>query len=256
MKSKLLLPLFVLFLIPFIQLPAQEKLPDSELVLIHEDVIFPYAMEKYEKAAKDFIQMLKDAKVERTIRTLQSEYTTYSYITPVEDYEGLAKRMGMGRDMVKKIGAEKFSQVMSEFDGCYASHKNFILKLRNDLSYKATYGMDPNDGLNFRHLDYLYIIPGKEQEMISLIKDYKALFEKKNIEEGYRVYIGDLGTDMPMILFVQPAKSRVDFASLSDKQDELLGDEGTALWKKAMSITQKFEHHNGLMRSDLFYSSK
>jgi hypothetical protein len=92
--------------------------------------------------------------------------------------------------------------------------------------------------------------------MISLIKDYKALFEKKNIEEGYRVYIGDLGTDMPMILFVQPAKSRVDFASLSDKQDELLGDEGTALWKKAMSITQKFEHHNGLMRSDLFYSSK
>ncbi len=256
MKNKFFVPLLILFLIPFFHLSAQDKLPDSELLLVHEDAIYPYASEKYEKAVKDFVEMLKDSKVDRTFRALQSDYFTYDFLTPVKDYDGLAKYFGMSSDMVLKIGKEKFSKVMSEFDGCYSSHKNYILNLRNDLSYKPKYGMDPNEGLNFRHLDYLYVIPGKEQEMISLIKEYKSLYEKKNIEEGYRVYIGDLGTNMPMFLFVQPAKGNVDWATLSDKQDVLLGDEGTALWNKAMSITQKFEHRSGMMRPDLYYISK
>lgn len=256
MKNKILLPFLVLLLFPFFQFFAQDKLPDSELLLIHEDVIYPYATEKYEKAVTDFIGMLKDSKIERTFRVLQSDYTTYIYLTPVKDYDGLAKNYGMNDDMVQKVGKEKFSKVMSGFDGCYASHKNYVLNLRNDLSYKAKYGMDPNEGLNFRHLDYLYVIPGKEQEMISLLKEYKSLYEKNNITEGYRIYIGDLGTDMPMFLFVQPAKSRVDWATFSDKQDELLGNEAEVLWNKAMAITQKFEHHSGMMRPDLYYISK
>lgn len=63
-------------------------------------------------------------------------------------------------------------------------------------------------------------------------------------------------TDMPMFLFVQPAKGRVDWATFSDKQDAILGDEAVVLWNKAMSITQKFEHHSGMMRPDLYYISK
>lgn len=256
MKTKFLASLLVLLLLPFFQLSAQDKLPDSELFLVHQDVIFPYATEKYEKAVNDFIGMLKDSKAEALFRTLQSDYFTYIYLTPIKDYDGLANYFGMREDMVTKIGKEKFSKVMSGFDGCYASHKNYILNLRNDLSYKPKYGMDPKDELNFRHVDYLYLVPGKEQEMVALLKEYKSLYEKKNIAEGYRVYFGDLGTDMPMILFVQPAKSRVDWATISDKQEEILGDEANVFWNKVMAITQNFEHHSGMMRPDLFYINK
>ena len=242
------------FLIPAIN--AQEKLPETELLLVHEDVVFPYMIDQYEKAAKDYVDMLKAANIEQPFRVLQFEYFTFNTVRPVKDYDGLAKQMGMRDEMIEKIGKEKFDKVMAEFDGCYSSHKNYLLTLRNDLSYKAQYGLNPDDGINYRHLDFFYIIPGKEAEMTQLIKDYKALYESKNIEEGYRVYYGGIGTDMPMVLFVQPAKSRVDFATLSDKQDEILGEEGNKLFEKALSITQKFEHNDGIMRPDLFYMPK
>ena len=157
---------------------------------------------------------------------------------------------------MEKIGKEKMEKVMSEFNGCYASHKNFLMTLRNDLSYKPEYGLTPGEGLDFRHIDYLYIIPGKEDEAEELAKEYKTLYESKNIEEGYRIYIGGLGTDMPLVVFVQPAKGRADWAMLSDRQDKELGDEGTKLLGKLMSITQKFEHKNGTMRADLGYTAK
>lgn len=238
------------------RLNAQEKLPDSELYLIHEDVIYPYMTEKYEKAASDFAGMMKEGKVEGSYTALQTDIFTYTYISPVKDYDGLAKYFDMRSNMMEKVGKDKFAKVMSGFDGCYASHKNFLLTLRNDLSYKAKYGLNPDEGLNFRHLDYVYVVPGKEDEMMQILKEYQTLYDSKNIEEGYRIYIGGIGTDMPMILFVQPAKSQVDWATLTENQDKLLGDEGMKLWNRAMAITMKFEHHSGMMRPDLYYKSK
>ena len=68
--------------------------------------------------------------------------------------------------------------------------------------------------------------------------------------------MGSVGTETGMVLFVQPSKNRGDFAALSDKQDEILGNDGQKLWKKVLAITQKFEHHDGVMRQDLSFSPK
>jgi len=237
-------------------LPAQDKLPDREMFMVHEDVVFPYMQDNYEKAAKDFIQALKDANVEGSTRAFQTEYFTYSTLFPVKDYDGLAAHMKMRGDMMSKIGEEKMNNIMSQFDGCYASHRNYLITLRNDLSYKPQYGLNPDGELNFRHFDYINVIPGKEDEMNEILKEYKSLYESKNIEEGYRVYFGGIGTDMPYIIFVQPAKGRVDWATLSDRQDEQLGEEGGKLLSRMMAITQKFEHKDGMMRPDLYYSQE
>ena len=253
---KLVLSFLFLFLFTFVQTPAQEKVPDREMFLFHEDVIFPYMQEKYEKASKDFTEMMKEANVEGSYRLIQLEHFTYNYITPVKDYDGLSKYMGMRTETMDKIGKDKVDETMSGFDGCYASHKNFLMTLRNDLSYKPAYGLSSDEGLNFRHVDYLNLIPGKEDEAEELLKEYKALYGSKNIEEGYRVYFGGLGTDMPLVIFVQPAKGRTDWSTLSDRQDEQLGEEGSKLLDKFMAITQKFEHKNGVMRPDLGYSQK
>jgi hypothetical protein len=251
MKPFLLSMLLFIFSVTLL---AQEELPDRELLLFHEDIIHPYMQEKYEKAVKDFNVMLKDADVKDVTRVIQTEYFNYTYITPVKDFEGLSKYF-TSKEM-DKVDENKMKMAMSGFDGCYASHKNYLMSLRNDLSYKPIYGMNPDDGLNFRHVDYIHIIPGKEEEMQQILKDYKQLYESKNIEEGYRVYYGGIGTEGPLVIFVQPAKGRADWAMLSDKQDEQLGKDGSALLKRMMSICQKFEHKDGAMRPDLFYLSK
>lgn len=235
---------------------AQKELPKSQLFLMHEDDVLPYMSERYEAAVKDFVKLFADAKIDRNYNMIQTDYFKYTSVIPVSDFEGLAKYYGMSSEVMNKIGQEKFDAVMKEFYGCYDTHRNYLMTLRNDLSYKPEYGLNPEDGLNYRHLDYFYAVPGKEDEMMGLIKEYKKLYEAKNIKEGYRVYTGSVGNEMGLFLFVQPAKDRVDFATLSDEQNKILGDEGQKLWDKAISITQKFEHHDGQMRPDLSYRSK
>ena len=131
MKS--LLSFLFLFTLLFPQSFAQDKTPDEDMFLFHEDNIFPYAQGKYEKASKDFTDMLKEANVEGSYRLIQIEYFTYDYIVPVKDYDGLAKYMSSRREVMDKIDQKKRAKVNSEFDGCYASHKNFLMALRNDL---------------------------------------------------------------------------------------------------------------------------
>lgn len=252
--------LFVLFLIitSFTnQSLAQKELPKSQLFLLHEDEVIPYKAEQYEAALKDFVKMFSDAKVEsRSYNVVQGDYFTYTSVIPVTDFDGLAKYFGMTPDVIKKIGEDKFDAQMKKFDGCYNTHRNYLMTLRNDLSYKPEYALNPDDGINFRHFDYLYVVPGKEDEMAALLKEWKALYESKKIEEGYRVYIGSIGTEFGMVLFVQPAKSRTDWAILSDKQDEIFGKDYQKLWEKTVAITQKFEHKNAMMRPDLSYRPK
>jgi len=253
MKLKFSSPFLLLFFVLafFVQSFAQKELPKSQLFLMHEDDVLPYMSDKYEAALKDFVKMFSDAKVERTYNVIQTDIFKYTAVIPVTDFDGLAKYFGMSSEVMDKIGNDKFDAQMKKFDGCYDTHRNYLMTLHNDLSYKPEYGLNPDEGLNYRHLDYFYVVPGKEDEMMELIKQYKQLYESKKIEEGFRVYVGSVGTANGMYLFVQPAKSRVDFATLSDKQDEILGKDAQTLWEKAMAITQKFEHHDGNMRPDL-----
>jgi len=253
MKLKFSSPFLLLFFVLafFAQSFAQKELPKSQLFLMHEDDVLPYMSDKYETALKDFVKMFSDAKVERTYNVIQTDIFKYTAVIPVTDFDGLAKYFGMSSEVMDKIGKDKFDAQMKKFDGCYDTHRNFLMTLRNDLSYKPEYGLNPDDGLNYRHLDYFYVVPGKEDEMMELIKEYKKLYESKKIEEGFRVYVGSVGTANGMFLFVQPAKSRVDYATFSDKQDEILGKDAQSLWEKTIAITQKFEHHDGNMRPDL-----
>ena len=252
------LVLMVLFVLAFFaQSFSQKELPKSQLYLMHEDIVLPYMADKYESALKDFAKLFSDAKIDsRSYNVIQTDYFKYTAVIPVTDFNGLAKYFGMTPEIIEKIGNDKFDAQMKKFDGCYDTHRNYLMTLRNDLSYKPEYGLNPDDGLNYRHLDYFYVVPGNEDEMMELIKEYKKLYETKKIEEGYRVYMGSVGTEMGMVLFVQPAKSRVDFAMLSDKQDEILGKDAQKLWDRVVAITQKFEHHDGVMRSDLSLKSK
>ncbi|NWF88079.1 MAG: hypothetical protein HXY50_01315 [Ignavibacteriaceae bacterium] len=258
MKTKFAVLLFLLLILTsFSSLSfAQTELPNTQLLLMHEDNVIPYMSSKYESALKDFVKMVSDAKIERMYNVIQTDIFKYTVIIQVTDFDGLAKYFGMSDEVVNKIGKDKFEKQMAKFDGCYDSHRNYLMILRNDLSYKPEYGLNPDEGLNYRHLDYFYVVPGKEDEMLELIKEYKKLYEAKNIEEGFRVYTGSVGTELGLFLFVQPAKNRIDFATLSDKQEKILGEEEQKLFEKAVSITQKFEHHDGQMRPDLSYRKK
>jgi hypothetical protein len=252
---------FLSFLLLFFcavgNITAQESSTDPVMFLVHEDVVYPYMADQYESTIKEFKELLTSNKVdEMSFNTAQIEYFTYTYLTPVTNFEGLASYMASGESMMEKVGAEKFADVMKNFDGCYSSHKNYMLNLRNDLSYIEKQGLDPEEGLNFRHLDFFHVLPGKAEEFTEVLKEWKALYEAKGIEQGYRVYFGGMGLDLPLVLMVSPSKSRSQWAMESDEQDEILGEDWNRLISKTMALVWKFEHKNGMMRPDLAYNQK
>ena len=238
-------------------LTAQESSTEPVMFLVHEDVVYPYMADQYENTIKEFKELLTSSKVdEMSFNTAQIEYFTYTYLTPVTNFDGLASYMASGESMMEKVGAEKFADVMKNFDGCYSSHRNYLLNLRNDLSYIEKQGLDPEEGLNFRHIDYFHIIPGKMEEFTEVLKEWKTLYEEKGIEQGYRVYFGGMGLELPLVLMVSPSKSRAQWAMESDEQDEILGEDWNNMIDKTMALVWKFEHKNGMMRPDLSYSAK
>src|SRR3990170_4885332 len=198
-KSSLLL-LMVLFVIAFFgQSFAQKELPKSQLFLMHEDDVLPYMSDQYEAALKDFVKMFSDAKIERTYNVIQTDIFKYTAVIPVTDFDGLAKYFGMSSEVMDKIGNDKFDAQMKKFDGCYDTHRNYLMTLRNDLSYKPEYGLNPDDGLNYRHLDYFYVIPGNEDEMMELIKEYKKLWNKATaITQKFEHHDGNMRPDLSL----------------------------------------------------------
>ncbi len=256
MKSGLYLLLTFLFItFSIIPVIAQEESDDSPLFLIHEDRVFPHKIDQYEKAIANFRDLLRNNNVdEMSFTVVQTTYFNFSAVIPVNDYNGLANHFAMSDEMVKKVGMENFQNALAQFEGCYNSHKNYLLKMRKDLSHKATYGLDPDEGLNYRHFDYFYIIPGKEQEAVEVFKEWKAIYEKHNIEWGYRIYEGELGLDSPMFMMVKPFKDRPDWVNKAEEIGNILGDDQTMIQGKITDLMIKFEHYNGRMRPDLAHT--
>ena len=130
MKQKYLsLFLMVLFVLAFFaQSSAQKELPKSQLYLMHEDIVLPYMADEYEKALKDFAKLFSDAKIDsRSYRIIQKDYFNYTAVIPVTDFDGLAKYFGMTPEIIEKIGKDKFDAQMKKFDGCYDTHRNYLL---------------------------------------------------------------------------------------------------------------------------------
>jgi hypothetical protein len=256
MKFKLFFLPVVTFLcsIPASPVFAQEETPQGQLMTIHEDVVIPSKVDKYEKAAKNLASVLaKNNIASLSYTAANSEDFVYIYITPVENLAGV-ENIGAGfGELQKKMGKEAFQSTMSQFDDCYDSHRNYMVRMRPDLSYNPEYGSQISDGMNFRHWDFYYIHPGMEEKATEIAKEWKALYEKNMITEGYRLYFGALGTEMPLLIVAQSANNAVEFYTRSEAEMKTFGEAGQALLKKTWSVVRKFDHKDGSMRPDLSY---
>ncbi|MGD8427754.1 MAG: hypothetical protein PVH63_08975 [Balneolaceae bacterium] len=233
---------------------AQEQMSQVQLFAIHQDIVIPSKAAEYEKASRNLAQLFASNKMSTMSYTAaNSEDFTYIYIMPVGDYAGLDKMEAGFNDLKMKIGDQLFMNAMDMFEGTYSSSSAYLIKYNPDLSYNPSYGSKTSDGLNFRHWDFYYVNPGMEQQAMEIAKEWKDLFQKHNIPEGYRIYVGDIGTEMPLIIVAQPARNAAEYYNNNQKNMETFGEEGQQLMKKTMFATRKMERKNGAIRPDLSY---
>ena len=251
MREKILIMVVVGLLVNLCALNvyAQEEESQSQLFRIHEDVVKPSMVGKYENAAKELKASLTTHGITSvSYLTANTDDFHFMYVTEIANMAALDQ--DPFSDLAKKMGEEAMQAMWANFADCYDSHKNFIASLQMDLSYDP--GTSEED-MNFRHWDWYYIYPDKGQEARAIAKEWHDLYTKNNIPTGYRIYTGGLGTEAPLYIVVQSAKNAADFESKNAKVNELLGEEAQELMQRTMAITRKFETKTGWMRPDLSY---
>lgn len=256
MKNKLasLIIATLVSLLPVLTAIAQEQTAAKQLFTIHEDVVIPARVVEYEKAAKNLAGMMEQHNMSSMQYTAaSSDNFIYIYISPVTNYAGLDNISAGFAELQDKMGKEAFDNTMNQFNGNYHSHRDYMIRLHPELSYKPEYGNNLADGMNFRHWDFYHVYPGKEAEIAEIAQEWIALNNSMDIKQGYRLYMGDMGTDMPLVIVAHSAKSASDFYSNREKNMMKLGEAGKKLMDKTMSIAWKFESREGTMRPDLSY---
>lgn len=256
MKIKPIHALFAVLMciVPILNATAQEQESKTQLFTIHEDVVIPSKVAEYEKVAKNFAEFV----AEQNITSMQytaanSDDFVYIYISPLENMADLDKMYAGFQELEEKAGKERFDNVMKGFEGKYHSHRDYLIRMHPELSYKPEYGNNLADGMNYRRWDFYHVYPGKEAEIENIAKEWMALNESNNIEQGYRVYMGDMGTDMPLVIVAHSALNATDFYTNYEKNMAKMGDKAKKLMEKTMGITWKFETKDGMMRPDLSY---
>ncbi len=230
--------------------------PKSQLLAIHEDNVYPSKVEEYENAAKSLADAIKANKAPISYTAAFVDDYTYLYFTPVDDYGAIDKMNGDWSQLQEKMGKGPFDGLMKSFDGCYPTHRNYMVRLRPDLSYNPTFGAQVSDGLNFRHWDYYYIHTGMEDEAEAIAKEWVALNEKIKWPEGYRLYVNAYGAEGPLFIVTSSAKSASDFYTRNEEWMKKTGEAGQELMKRTMKVVRKFESKDGMIRPDLSSSPK
>ena len=255
MKGKILILVVVGLLVNLCALNvyAQEEESQGQLFIIHEDVVKPSMVGKYEEATKSVIAKLKANNMTSiSYRMAVTDDFHYHWVSEIENLAALDENPW--QELEKKIGEDEMKAVWDGYDETEDMHHTFLVRLRPDLSYTPENAGGDSEGMNFRHWDWYYIEPGKGAEARAIAKEWHDLYTKKNIPTGYRIYTGGLGAEVPLYVVIQSAKNAADFEARNAKVNELLGEDAQDLMQRTMAITRKFDTKTGWMRPDLSYT--
>lgn len=231
---------------------AQES-EAPQMLLIHEDQVIPAQSEKYMEASKNLKQALIDNNV--TSFSYMSFWLYDGSVIHVSQIDNFADLDNSPwKELSDKMGKEETQTLFSQYDGSYNSHRDYIAYFHPSMSYKSEQLQEP--GNNFREWMYLYYNEEDQEAMIEVMKEWKALYEAKGIEEGYTIYTAGLGHYGPVVVIHSWAKSDVEMAQRSENHMAVLGEERMELMKKTMPLIQKQKSIRGYFMEDISYMTE
>jgi len=245
--------LLAAFLIPVA--PAAQQ-PKREFLLVYEDHVKPSMVSPYEASTKELIKALADAKAASSsfeMMTLMYDDFTYIYLTPLKNYSALEGVDGDWEAIGEKVGKERWKQIMASAAPTMDGYSQMIAEHLPAISYlPAAPRLKPSE-MTFVVDDYLYVLPGKQEEFKALCKQIAELARSKGLTNGWDLYQVVFGENMPSYVVGMGAKDASDFAAWDQKDMAAFGEEGKALIAKAVGLCRKTERRTGWMRPDLSY---
>ena len=258
MRSKVLVFLIVGFVVSLCALTimAQEEEQKAQAYYLQDVAVKPSMIAEYEAAAKEVVSLNSQYKATYPWNGFSADDFHYYFSIPVENLADVDNMFKEDSELEKKMGEEKSKEIGKRFAGTYEYVREFMLYSSPDLSYSPKSPRLQSEEANYRQWGWYYVQPEKMKEFQEVLKKFVALAKSKNVTDGYNIYSGGIGMDLPAYLVAFSAKSAADFETHYEKAWELLGEEGKALMQKLVALTRERELKTGWLRPELSYLPK
>jgi hypothetical protein len=254
-KTKILLLVVLLMISCLLNISAQEELPKYQALSIGEDLVKSSMIPEYEKAVKAQMSLAGELQFPYPVSTYSTNDFLYYYVIPL----GATKYSML--DSIRKYtkityskSPEKWDAVSEKFEGTYDYYKELVILLNRELSYVPENQTLNQEEENFNYWVFLYVKVGNSTEFKEILKKWKELYKRNNINLGFSIYEGDIGTEQPLFIWHSTGKNKVDFWTEVDSHGKALGEEAKQLKDETRKLTRKIEIKTGLYRPELSYS--
>jgi len=234
---------------------AQEM--KDQMFIIHEEVARVDMGDKYESTSKEWVKLMTDAGLDLPyIQASQRDDGHYYYIIPIANYAEIDKMQGIFNSAAEKIGKDKWSKFMVENNSTIESSKDFVATRSAKYSYLPNNPRTKQEDIKFIHWMFFKYKMENRKEIMDILTEWKELYEDKNINSGYQIWLIELGMDNNMIALTEGYKDGADFYTTTKEDNALMEKEASALWAKMAPFITSVENKYGSARPDLGYVKK
>jgi hypothetical protein len=247
-----------LLALPFFSAFADDPQPPKpDLYVVHEEVVPPGMMMKYEAVTKEMLGTFAAKNVMNpnlAFSTFMTNDMHYVYLSRLTGgLNGLEAMYNAWMSMPDTVGKDKWKDLETRGSATMSSYNEVLIMRRPDLSYEPASPRLKLEEQAYYRWQFYYLQPGKESEAEQICRDYAALFKSKNVSDGFTIFMAMMGQDLPLLVAAIPARSPADFAMVDEKNSAMLGNDLRALQMRALSITRRLENREGWYRPDLSY---
>ncbi len=234
---------------------AAQEYPPPQMYWVLAEHVKPAMLHEYEAATKEMIRLLAsvpDATSKVQFTTISGPEVGYAYVITIDGFSGMDRAWQNWEATIEAAGRDKFMAIQEKASAATDYAESFVLMLREDLSYlPETTALTAERP--YRKYHYWYSLPGKEQQVEAVVKEYVQLYKSKGLTTGWRIYQTVIGPDLPMYLVVETAKDPADYHATEMKVRSALGEAGQKLEMKALQYARRLEIRDGWIRPDLSF---
>ena len=250
MKNYLFIVVFAFFLLSFSANSQTEN--SSTLLVAFENEIPPSMVSAYEEVSKREKAIFKKLNYPRSYFVYQTEDFHYWWILQIKDlndFEKLVQELGSFIVLMEKEEGFVFG---NEFKGKTKYMKPMIFQYLPDLSCMPG-GSIKFDQAQYFRWGFCYVKVGIENEFQEKFEKMAEMMIAKEIEMGWNLYTGVLGTENPFYMWGEIYDSSLEMETKRADAFKKLGEEFIALWNETLPYIRKLEIKEGWYRPDLSY---
>jgi hypothetical protein len=227
-----------------------------QMFSIYKEIVKPGMTEQYEAAIKHMISEFQAYQIDPEKihwQAVSGPEIGYVYVAPIENFAAIDQMHVNWMEVLETIGEEKFEEMTASATEAIERVDVFQVVQRVDLSYAPENPRLKPEEIEYIHYGFFYVIPGKQKDIEALAKEFAELYKSKGIDTGWSIYESVTGSDLPVIVVAQGAKSAADFYSNRERLRELLGEDAKKIGMKVGATVRRMEDKEGIPRPDLSY---